>query len=118
MCADAQARSILTEYGGEIKSSEEAKKMNPSHHTSLRDGSGRVLVGFSDPALAAMSCNSSFGSFVNCCDGDTNRVNCFLAVVVFRTMRVRVFLVANQFIPNGTALCLNYGRRATATHHL
>ena len=76
------------------------------------------MVGISDPKLAAMSTKSSLGSFVNCCDGDNNRVNCFLAVVVFRTMRVRVFLVANQFIPNGTALCLNYGRRATATHHL
>ena len=123
-CIDIQPRALFTEYGGDLVSaSAAAAEEIKSHHCSVCDGTGRVLVGYRAVEEAVRRSNSSFGSFVNCCNpnipGDINRVNCFLLVIVFTsTMHVRVFLVANQFIPAGTALVLSYGANATASHHI
>lgn len=81
--------SIITEYVGRLLTCDEARAegVNQQHHCAIRDGTGRVLYGINDPAVACTFPNSAFGSFVNGADhlvpGDKDRVNCYLAAANF-----------------------------------
>jgi hypothetical protein len=123
-CHPFRPGSIITEYGGELASHDEAAATEEqSHHCSLRDGTGRVMVGHTDPGLACMrQSGAEFGSFINCWDpaleGDKLRVNCNITVTTFRdTAEVRVFIVAIRSIAQGESLVLDYGARAARVHH-
>jgi hypothetical protein len=116
--------SLVQEYGGELVGHDEATAAKDQrHHCSLRDGTGRVMVGHTEPGRACMrKSGAEFGSFINCWDpalqGDKLRVNCNITVTTFNTgADPRVFIVAIRAIAEGESLVLDYGARAAKLHH-
>jgi hypothetical protein len=113
---------VFTEYGGETVDEKTAKERGPSHHCSLCDGTGRVIIGIRDPARVPFYPLSTLGSFVNSCnkldDGDRDRVNCYLQTCTSESTPPRVFVVSRRDIQPGEELVIDYGTLALDAHHL
>lgn len=110
---------IITAYVGPVYTIQDLKSLNAptSHLLSCTNDNSEIIWGISDPAAVAEYPYSCLGSFCNYAE-DRGEVNCRIVVIPRGEHgETQAFVIAIRDISAEEPLLLNYGHRATHTHH-